>query len=655
MSGSILFGMLILFFACVDHHDVYKGEDESGKLTFNEFDFVTTQEVNLQVNYQNMGGIQTAVYFEVYDEMPVTETEYNYVKKEGVEPLFGYLTEKDGTFSKTLTLPSYAKTLYIYTPAFYARSLIEVKVENGMAVASDVVPEAKSAGTKAGGNYTSKVIDEEGWKTWLGTFNRGTGEVNYKYKGEELRYTYVDELYSLHASVVNVNASCPDRLRISEDFCVNEAGEVAVTFLGGNTCWNSSLGYYYYPEGQKPASLEEANVIMIFPNTQDGCWSNNWWAAQAKKGVDRGTVVQLKYYPEIANNSKTGETTVFPAHYRIGFVLATNAWTNRIPGYTAWNAYRATTSEGLSVSKKGDQVFHIDKNGQPGDTRRSAVYRYTNKGTDAIIFSFEDSEYDDNFSDVVFTVKTNPKDMISDIPVIEDNKQTVKSKVGIYTFEDMWPARGDYDMNDVMVSVDYEKVMDASLANKGIYSETFTFITYENVAINKNGLGVTLENAGDADISLTIDGVETDWVKREGNVILLTDNVKNYMGKEYKLTLTYASAVKKEQARVKTFIWKAGEGEGNWEVHISKESPTIFADLSERYFGQRDDRSVLADGIFYVREGNYPFAIFLSGCTKDNISKLLMPENEERPIDAVYPDYAGWVTSAGKTNAGWYK
>ena len=37
------------------------------------------------------------------------------------------------------------------------------------------------------------------------------------------------------------------------------------------------MGYYYYKTGNKPKSLADANVVMIFPNAQDGRWSNSPW------------------------------------------------------------------------------------------------------------------------------------------------------------------------------------------------------------------------------------------------------------------------------------------------------------------------------------------------------------------------------------------
>ncbi len=646
LSVLIVMGILsTLIISCRDHNEIYQGPPEEKPKEFNDFDYTTEQDVTLQISYQNMGGIQASVDFEVYDQMPVEETEYTFVKKAGVEPIYADRTENDGSFSKKLPFPTYAKTLYIYTHAFYARTLLTANVENGIAVATDEIKDNAgeiSRDSRANENYCIPVKNE-GWLDWLGTYDSNKGYIGYAYNGD-LAYTKEEaaRLYATHSNVINVKGKCPQEYRASSDMYIGEDAEIAVTILGGNTCWNSSMGYYYYKEGETPASLKDAKVILIFPNTQDGQWSNDINAARKTQGVDRGTSVLLKYYPNIAKNSKEGETTNFPAGYRIGFVLATNGWTGRIPNFqNKEKKYRAATSKGLSIKNSGEAYA------EP----RTAVYRYVDEPINAVMFSFEDHDNDENFSDVVFTLKSNPIGAIEDIPEVSDNTATVKTVKGTYAFEDLWPKAGDYDMNDVIVVSRYEKKYDASVDNKGIYEESFIFKTLENKANNQNGLGFTLVNGeSNAFITLTIDGQEAEY-KKEGDVFLLTDNVKKYMGKDYKLTLKYKEALKnKREAISKPFIWKKSEN-GNWEVHIAQEAPTPLADRV--YFNTEDDAS--SEGKYYVRNGNYPFAFFLSGAIETDISKLLDPANESKPIDDLYPDYSKWVNNKGTTNQDWYK
>lgn len=662
MKKQVLFVLLVALMAitgCMDN-DVYKGPKEEPEKEFNDFDFSTVASAtSLEVSYLNCG-VEAAVYFELYDEMPVVKGEYSYTKRDDVTPLFAAYTDNHGVFKGNVELPAYLKNkkVYIYTPAFYAQTLIEAETTDGAIVAKDEAPGEKAdtrVVTSTDKAYDSYMVtdpqstpeaykNDTRWKTWLGDYDKyKNGEIKYKYKGN-LAATD-GGLYTAHTQVFDTNGTCPEEFRSYTDMYVNEKAEVAVTFLGQNTCWNCSMGYYYYKEGEKPASLNQTNVIMLFPNTQDGLWSNATNQAKEAAGIDRGTAVQLKYYPDI-NNPQTG-TTTFPAGYRIGFVIANNAWSNRLSSanFQRNNRYRAATSEGLSVNN----------NGTAYSTPRTAAYKYR----DYIMVSFEDYTTDNNFSDIVITMKSNPVDAITDVPVVdpENNRTTANVLKGIYAFEDQWPSQGDYDMNDVLVRHNYEKTFDKD--NK-IYSEAFIFKTFQNFARNDNGLACRLDYLpANAQVKCEMrkegetEFTETAFAYEQADkVFLLTDNVKENMGAEYKVTVTYQSPETKEHT-AGAFIYKNTADGKRWEVHTPKENPTSRMDCS--YFGQEADASKTDQGIYFVREGNYPFAFFLAGATEKDLGKLLDPANESKAIDQLYNGYNGWVTGNGSSNQDWYK
>lgn len=323
--------------SCTDN-DVYKGPKEDEK-EFNNFSFSTVQkDVNLSVNYVN-GTVKSNVYFEVYDEMPVTESEYGtYIKRQDVNYLFAAYTKEDGTYQGKLELPSYLTKVYIYSPAFFAQTLMEANVVNGSIEATDNAGTDTRAITTTKYPYDSYLVSNkygnEVWKTWLGTYNMyKNGDINYKYNGN-LAATKDDGLYTAHTRIINSHTTCPQEYRGYSDMYVNKDAEVVVTFLGQNTCWTCSLGYYYYKDKEQPKDLNDAHVIMLFPNTQDGSWKG--WTAYKSAGINPLTAVQLMYYPNIATGSKEGATTTFPAGYRIGFVLATNGWNNHVGDFSGY-------------------------------------------------------------------------------------------------------------------------------------------------------------------------------------------------------------------------------------------------------------------------------------------------------------------------------
>lgn len=654
LRAMILTATLAFSLGSCMEKDVYQGPKEEKK-EFNEFNYSTVQNnVNLEVSYLNCG-VEANVYFELYDEMPVTVGEYNYIKRDNVSPLFTAYTADNCVFKGEVELPAYVKKVYVYTPAFFAQTLIEAEVVNGSIKAVDYSDEATTRTTSTRDNFYSYMLtttstpseysSEPRWKEWLGTNNpKRNGEIYYKYDGN-LAAKSKDGLYNTHTKVINTNKDCPEEYRSYSDMFINKSAEVAVTFLGQNTCWNCSMGYYYYKDGQKPASLKDANIIMLFPNTQDGKWSINTNAASKTAGIDRLTAVQLKYYPNIANGDKSGETNIFPAGYRIGFVLANNAWSNRIPGFTANKKYRSATSEGLSIDNAGNAY----------EGPRTAAYRYG----DWVMISFEDHDNDQNFSDVVITLKSNPVDAVTEIPTVnpDDNKTTSETPKGMYAFEDMWPAKGDYDMNDVLVHYTYGKTFD--IDNK-IYSESFIFRPYQNIATFNNGLAFKLLSSGtvaSAICSMRKAGEEQYTeiplqYEAEDNVYILTENVKNNIKGDYKLTVNYTSPILK-QSEVQPFIFKNEEGGKRWEVHIAREKPT--SKMNTSHFGEGDDASVPEKDLYYVRNGLYPFSIFLSGASEKDLSKMLEDINEKVAIDKLYSGYKGWVETNGKDNQDWYK
>jgi LruC domain-containing protein len=407
----------------------------------------------------------------------------------------------------------------------------------------------------------------------------------------------------------------------------------------------------------------DINIIMLFPNTQDGEWAR----AVEKKlvdyngiGVNRGDVVQLMYYPNIANDDKTGATKVFPKGTRIGFVLKTQAWAMQgkdysldigaFSGQKKYNVWCSTT-DGLSYGKKlaGDGGKYPNLEGQS----RGAKFSYkTANGDTYTLISFEDAMDDLDFDDLIFALK--PVRVFAPVPEIEDKKS---STTGVYAFEDLWPKKGDYDLNDAVVNAKHEKVFNN---NGKIIKETFYLTTYQNYVTLTSGLALTLEtkkNPSKIYMRKIANGStveeEVSFTK-DGKVYYLTSDFKAELGTTYILELDYNTPLSSsaDLASIKPFIYRS-EADGDWEVHIPMEAPT--AKMNTSYFGKEDDCSIPANGLYFVRQGNYPFAFYLAGA---NISvfeeTILKHSNEGKRIDELFPGFLEWSTSGGKTNQNWY-
>ena len=650
----------------------------------NSFDFSTVQTVKLNVDYSAFK-TYGPVFFGVYTQNPIIKVEdapddqWN----EAVKPIFEDYTGTNGKYSATIELPAYAQHLYIATGNFFTgMHLMEADVQNGTvsALAENKNASAKNAARRAEGTGEStddlsklklglktdgsRIYQE--WKNWLGTWNAATGRPDYlldKATADSKLVISEDELANLYSAVGSafVSGSAMNKEYCSSpDLLLEKESEVTFTLLGGSTCWKSTLGYYYYTDDNKPTKPEDIKIIMVFPNTQDGQWaraSEKGLVTYNGIGVERGDVVQLMYYPNIANDDMSEATKKFPKGTRIGFILRTQGWAMqgndyciKTQGNKYWNNKYNTwcaTTDGLSYCS--DSGKHPNPNGES----RAAKFSYrASNGEKYTIVSFEDALDDQDFDDLIFALK--PVNVFADLPEIENKKSSTN---GIYAFEDLWPKTGDYDLNDALVNAKHEKEFNG---DGKIIKETFYLTTYQNYVTLTSGLALTLETKTTPQSivmkKMAKDATEAEAATftKDGNVYYLTDDFKGELGTTYILELSYKNALSSSanMASIKPFIYRS-EGDKNWEVHIPMEAPTDKMKTS--YFGTEDDCSDPSKGLYFVRQGNYPFAFYMHGV---NISlfenTILKRENESKRIDELFPGFLDWSTSGGTTNQDWY-
>jgi len=697
--GKVCLGFMlgVSMTACVDKSLYETSVDPDGYMPGeapNSFDFSTVQKVNLNVDYSAYK-TYGPVFFGVYTENPIIEVEdapddqWN----EDVKPVYEDYTEENGKFNAVVELPTYAQHLYIATGNFFTGMLLlEADVKDGVAsvVAENPRTVTTRGTTRAEGPGVStddlstlnltNMIDDNGnvtsekkyndWKNWLGSWNSASGRPDYllnKATADPKLVISDDEMEGLYATVSSAFVSGS---AMNEEYCsypdllLQQDSEVTFTLLGGSTCWTSSLGYYYYTDDNKPTKPSDINIVMLFPNTQDGQWARaelkNLRSYNGNIGTLRGDVVRLMYYPNIANNDKSGATTVFPKGTRIGFILKTQSWAMQgkdyalnIGAFSGQKKYNCwcTTTDGLSYGKKlkGDNGKYPNLEGQSRGAKFS--YKASNGDTYTLI-SFEDAMDDLDYDDLIFALK--PVGVFAPVPEIANKKS---STTGVYAFEDLWPNKGDYDLNDAVVNAKHEKEFN----NSGkIIKETFYLTTYQNYVELTNGLALTLNTKVNPK-SIVMKKIAPEAAEAEdanftkdGNVYHLTEDFTGELGTTYILELTYSTPLNssEELASIQPFIYRS-EGNQNWEVHIPMEAPT--AKMNTSYFGKGDDRSNPNKGLYFVRQGNYPFAFYLKGADINAFKEtILKRENESIPINEFFPGFLDWSTSGGITNQDWY-
>ena len=701
LTMMLLTLMSVMMYSCKDK-DLYDpnavkpGEEQK---VANTFDFSTVQNVMLTVDYSAFN-THGPVLFSIYNENPfVGEGEDQYLD-ENIKPIYEDYTDKSGRFSQAVELPAYATHLYVVTGNFFVtEQLMETDVRTGAAKAV-----ATSAGTRAArraaDNHTgtptndiSKMpqlsyninadgsVGEQVYKEWLtplGKWDDKSGAPYYLIDKSTINSDLIfsdEDMEGLFATVsqaLNANKACKKAYRDYEDLVLDKASEVTITMLGGSTCWNSSLGYYYYEAGKEPTKKEDLNIIMLFPNTQDG----NWARFDSRKndyngniGVNRGDAIQLMYYPNIAEGDMSVVSKIFPANIKIGFILKSHGWGMQGTDYVIkgfadndrkYNVWGASTP-GLSYckvpagyeNKKSPYQYPNPK----GDSRSAKFAYNTVNGDKYAIVSFEDACNDEDYDDVIFALK--PVNAFKPLPEIESDFVVTE---GVYAFEDLWPNQGDYDMNDVVVDFKHERELTRHNTTEDFttYKQTFYLTTYQNYVTLVSGLALKL-NTKKKPTSIAMKKITSDsdddvdvTFENDGDIYYLTNNVTAELGTTYILELTYYPGVTAEDlASVEPFIFRKENNGQEWEVHIPYEAPTPKMDFS--YFGTGDDASKPSNDIYFVRSGNYPFAFFLSGVNIDAFKNTILPRaNESKKIDDLYPDFIEWSTSKGVQKKQWY-
>ena len=712
MKRIVLFlAIASLVSSCKDKEvfDADAAEAAKPQVTANSFDFATIQSVNLNVDYSAFK-TYGPVFFSVYSENPFEGTDESITLKEGVTPIFEAYTDTKGKFSEKICLPSYAQDLYVVTGNFMITdNLINAKVSNGEAkiVATNYEGSESRRAARLNraaqtdqldylyqlsyevdvttGANTGKQIYKD-WFTPLGSWDMESGRPNYlldKATADD-RLIFSDEemegLYETVANALVANQTCREEYRIQADLTVERESEISATFLGSMTCWNNTLGYFYYNDANKPTSLKDLNIIMLFPNTQDGKWRRDWCKNPNFYGniaLERGDVVKLMYYPNIANGDLSGATSKFPKGTKIGFIMKSNGWGMQATrdGKKFFNSYNgldryheATLSRQYNVwAASTDGLSYCNTNGlkkddckiqNPDGLSRTAKFAYKNEaGIEYAIVGFEDACNDLDYDDIVLALK--PANAFSKLPLVEDKKT---SSTGVYAFEDLWPSKGDYDMNDVMTEVTREKTYSVTVGKQDykIRQEIYSLTTYQNIVNLKTGLAATIETKEPVSSIVmkkvnpaTKDTTEVNF-EVDGKTYLLTNDVKAEIGTTYIIEINYRNGFTKldNVAVVKPFIYRT-MSEGRWEVHLPYEAPTNKMITS--FFGTEDDMSVPAEGKYFVRSGDYPFAFYLEGVSISSFKETLLERaNEKRKISELYPNFLPWATSNGTTHADWY-
>jgi LruC domain-containing protein len=239
-------------------------------------------------------------------------------------------------------------------------------------------------------------------------------------------------------------------------------------------------------------------------------------------------------------------------------------------------------------------------------------------------------------------------------------------------FEDLWPATGDYDFNDLVVDYRYNLVTNA--ANKVVEMKG-TFVTRAVGASFRNGFAFQLNNLSPDKIT-AVTGAKyhgAPWISNASNgteneqtfanVIVFDDAQKvlpspggsgtNIMPANPKvapdttfINITF-TAVSGQMIGLSDVVFNPyiiiNQIRGK-ELHLPNNVPSGKVDAS--FFGQNQDNSIPAQGKYYKTSNNLPWAL--------NINTSIPYAHSTNDFVTAYLKFAEWAQSNGTLYTDWY-
>lgn len=689
---SLLAGILLLAVSCQKKLDTTATPAASAttpsttKVAPDGFTYATSKTVNVTVSAltnsnKPMNGVPMNLY---------TLTADGQLGK----LVFRGFTNASGVFSTTITVPGYCDTLVV-DPAYvglvrYAKVLlnsnsVSCTIGGSEGMSSNVV------GTLQANNADMVVIrktidyqnqmannhyrmdDINGIKTNtiftpMGKYN-GQGRPDYReVQGDDISKEMLAAINASLPEQTNVAKLHPDYVAAgtNSNIVITKDADVWITFVYEGAGYMNTLGYYTYKTGSAPKTVADIKEIKyVFPN-----------CSMPGSGGDlhSGDKVKLGTFPE-------GTT--------IGLVIFANGW------------------NGKDINTAYSNTYFSDAYLNPETDANLKKHNVLLQFKDTYIIGFEDMNRqnggcDHDFNDVLVYATANPVEAIStdnvqkaDTPVDSDGDGTsdtfdaypkdptrayvnyypAKDTWGTLAFEDLWPYKGDYDLNDLVVKYNYMVVSNSK--NQAV-EMTANFLPVASGASFNNGFGVDLGIP--ADYVKSADGQKhtQGYIKLNGNGVeaeqknaviipfdaaqsLLRDGGGNFTMNTFMeqpffasntitMNLVFADGVTTNAGSSASLVmgnfnpFLISNMKRGAEVHLPGFKPTSLADLT--LLGQGNDATNPSAGIFYVTRENYPWAL--------NFTESFLYPTEGNAINNAYTHFFEWAASGGASYKDWY-
>ena len=509
----------------------------------------------------------------------------------------------------------------------------------------------------------------------LGTWNN-SGVPNYFITNDVISASLLADINSTLPEYKALPTTHPEFFADPNDGSVKiyEDAEVFVTFVHEGAGWMNMLSYYTYPTSTPPVTVNDiTNKTVIFPNVS---------FSGSGGGLSSGNKVQLLYL----NPTTKTYSNIFPKGTTVSWSLQAQGWSGTNikalnPSLTYYSNAAFSPETDVKL-KKHNVVLH--------DAARNLL-----------LIGFEDMRRDNgadnDFNDAVFYATTNPitainpddyqkvikvkdtdndgvtdenDDYPNDPSRAHNNYYPAKNLNGTLAFEDLWPSKGDYDFNDLVVDYNYNQITNAK---NEVVSVDAKYTLRAVGASYSNGFGIQFNTTPDNIVSVTGQKFTENILSLNSNgteknqskaVIMVFDNAQTVLkhtgsaagtnttvGQTYVNPVTFNISFNLKTPVASSTFGSAPfnpfifiDGNRGREVHLSKESPTDLADL--KLFGTYDDDTNLNIKNYYMSNKYFPWAI--------NIPVQFTYPVEKENISNAYLMFSKWATSKGTLYTDWY-
>jgi LruC domain-containing protein len=615
-------------------------------------------------NFETSKVVEFNIFAKTNQDEPIERVRFDILtdhRENGGKQLASGVTNAQGLFSFSFPLPAYVETMVVATRFIGLPAEVEVPVINSKVDATFGGIQHQFKGSAITFKSTNAIFHP------MGPWNSQGVPLYLEPENDVIDQQFLNDINTSFPESQPVPDYNPHYLDPDNeyDFKLLEPSDVWVTFIHEGAGYRNVLGYYTYPIGNPPTLPQQIDTMnIIFPNVS---------FAGSGGGLASGNKVYL------------GE---FPQNTVIGWVLIADGF---------------SISSGTITSGRGIYFSNPDLNPESTPEKRQHAVHLFDNGRAKFILGFEDLNRDgwsdDDFNDAMFYITANPiqsvdmtgyqtitytdndsdgdgiPDQFDDYPEDPDrafnNYYPSEDGFGTLAFEDLWPAKGDYDFNDVVIDYNINQITNG---NNQVVEIIANFTLRALGASFKNGFGfqlpllpgdiasVTGQNLSEGTISLDPNNTEAN---QSNAVIIVFDNgfdilkhpggttgVNTVLSAPFvepvtlDLVITLTEPKPLSQVGIppyNPFIFT--NLRRGYEIHLPDRQPTNLADMT--LLGTFHDSSDPVQNRFYKTTGNLPWAIHV-------IESFDYPV-EKSQITHGHVKMGTWAQSSGQQYSNWFK